>query len=135
MRWRLEAEQALIFDDRGPHRLRSIAVDVSEPRPVLDDRGRRGRPVPGDEERRDPRNVVLTSSDGLRLETSVLRWHGRGAAAVDGRAGDDSRASGVGRRGHGLESRVSEEATTVTGRVRAVFTGAVAEPVDARSAP
>ena len=28
-------------------------------------------------------NVVLVSSDGLRLETERLRWDGRGAARVD----------------------------------------------------
>jgi hypothetical protein len=64
---------------------------------------------------------VLTSSDGFRLETNVLRWQGaekrlwtdepvrlsRGAAVADGSA---------------LEVRMSEEYTTLAGRVHAVFT-------------
>jgi lipopolysaccharide export system protein LptC len=65
--------------------------------------------------------VVLTSSDGIRLETNVLRWTGaekrlwtdepvrlsRGGAVVDGSA---------------LEVRTAEEYTTIAGRVHAVFT-------------
>jgi LPS export ABC transporter protein LptC len=69
------------------------------------------------------RKVVLTSDDGLRLETTVLRWHGaerrlwtdvpvrifRSRAVIDGTA---------------LDVRMEEEATAVKGRVRAVFEGA-----------
>jgi len=66
-------------------------------------------------------NVVLTSSDGFRLETSVLRWEGaerrlwtdapvrmsRDGAVIDGAA---------------LEVRIGDETTTMTGRVHATFT-------------
>src|SRR5207245_3512592 len=69
------------------------------------------------------KNVVLTSSDGMRLETSVLRWQGaekrlwtdapvrlsRGGAVADGSA---------------LEVRMAEEYTTMAGRVHSVFTDA-----------
>ncbi len=63
---------------------------------------------------------MLTSSDGLRLETSVLRWQGaeqrlwtdvpvrmsRDGAVIDGTA---------------LDVRMGDETTTMTGRVRATF--------------
>jgi LPS export ABC transporter protein LptC len=65
-------------------------------------------------------NVVVTSDDGVRLETSVLRWE---AAAkrlwtdvpVTMSRGD-SRVQG-----RGLDVRVVDEATTILGPVRAVF--------------
>jgi lipopolysaccharide export system protein LptC len=64
--------------------------------------------------------VVLTSDDGLRLETTVLRWHGadrrlwtdapvrivQGSAVIDGKA---------------LDVKMADEVATITGRVRAVF--------------
>jgi hypothetical protein len=66
------------------------------------------------------RNVVLTSDDGLRLETTVLRWHGgdrrlwtdvpvriiREGAVIDGTA---------------LDVKMAEQATAIQGRVHAVF--------------
>jgi LPS export ABC transporter protein LptC len=66
------------------------------------------------------RNVVVTSSDGLRLDTSVLRWD-----AAQQRLWTDapvtlSRGASV-VRGSGLEVKIDDEATTVSGRVRATF--------------
>ena len=63
---------------------------------------------------------MLTSSDGLRLETDVLRWRN-----ADKRVWTDApvtirHPSGV-IKGSGLDVRVAEETTTVGGRVRAVF--------------
>ena len=66
-------------------------------------------------------NVILETSDGLRLETSRLAW-----TAKEQRAWTDQPVtiyrSGIVVQGQGFESRVNEEATTVKGRVRAVVT-------------
>jgi lipopolysaccharide export system protein LptC len=64
--------------------------------------------------------VVVTSDDGLRLETSVLRWE-----ASERRLWTDApvllsrRGSVV--RGTGLDVRMADESATVSGRVRATF--------------
>jgi LPS export ABC transporter protein LptC len=74
-------------------------------------------------------NVVLVSSDGLRLETDRLNWDA-----------DEQRAwtqgpvviyrSGAVVHGTGFESRVAEEVTNIKGRVRATFKrGPMPEPV------
>jgi lipopolysaccharide export system protein LptC len=66
------------------------------------------------------RNVVVTTGDGMRLETSVLRWQEgerrlwtdapvriyRENAVIDGTS---------------LDVRMADESTTVQGRVRAIF--------------
>jgi LPS export ABC transporter protein LptC len=89
-------------------------------------------------------NVVLISSDGLRLETARLRW-----AADDQRAWTDEPVtvyrSGAIVTGQGLDARVAAQSTEIKGRVRAVFTrgrpgaaspGApVAEPARAGAKP
>jgi LPS export ABC transporter protein LptC len=64
-------------------------------------------------------NVVLVTSDGLRLETTHLAW-----AAGEQRAWSNDPVTiyrgGIVARGQGFETRVKDEATTIKGRVRAV---------------
>jgi LPS export ABC transporter protein LptC len=120
VRWRLRAEQALVFEPEGRTALRKIAVKVFERDrswTIVGDEGDLFQQTGNVEIRR---NVVLTSSDGLRLDTSVLRWQGaerrlwtdapvrlsRAGAVVDGTA---------------LDVRMGDETTTVAGRVRATF--------------
>ena len=119
VRWQLKADQALVFEAEGRTSLRRIDLKVHE--------RNRSWAVVGEEGDLDRAknleirgNVVLTSDDGLRLETTVLRWHGadrrlwtdapvriaRGGAVIEGRA---------------LDVKMADEATTITGRVRAVF--------------
>jgi len=65
-------------------------------------------------------NVVLISSDGLRLETDKLRWDAEGQRAWT----EDPVViyrSGAVVRGVGFESKVAEEVSSVRGRVRATF--------------
>jgi len=66
------------------------------------------------------RNVVVTSDDGMRLETSVLRWH-----AADRRVWTDVPVritrSGAVIDGRALEMKLADEATDIKGPVRAVF--------------
>ncbi len=67
-------------------------------------------------------NVVLISSDGLRLETTRLRWD-----ADAKRAWTDEavilRQKGAVVRGTGLDARVGERNTAIKGRIRATFGG------------
>ena len=118
VRWRLKAEQALIFDAEGRTALRAIERDRSWT--IVGEEGDLFQATKNLEIRK---HVVLTSSDGVRLETSVLRWQGaekrlwtdapvrlsRGGAVADGSA---------------LEVRMAEEYTTMAGRVHSVFTDA-----------
>ena len=122
MRWQLKADQALVFEGEGRTSLRRVDLKVQERDrswTVVGEEGDLYRDTSNLEVRR---NVVLTSDDGLRLETTVLRWRGadrrlwtdvpvrifRGGAVIDGTA---------------LDVKMTEEATTVQGRVRAVFEG------------
>jgi lipopolysaccharide export system protein LptC len=73
--------------------------------------------------------VVLVSSDGLRLETERLRWDAEGQRAWTSEPVTIYR-SGTVLRGTGFESRVAEEASSIKGRVRAIFNrGLPGEPV------
>ena len=122
VRWRLKAEQALMFDAEGRTALRTIAVDVLDRERSWTIVGEEGDLFQATKNLEIRKNVVLTSSDGVRLETSVLRWQGaekrlwtdapvrisRGGTVADGSA---------------LEVRMAEEYTTLAGRVHAVFTG------------
>jgi LPS export ABC transporter protein LptC len=121
VRWRLRAEQALVFEEERRTSLRRISVKVFERDrswTIVGDEGDLFQRTSNVEIRQ---NVVLTSSDGFRLETSVLRWQGaerrlwtdapvrmsRDGAVIDGAA---------------LEVRIGDETTTMTGRVHATFT-------------
>ncbi len=121
-RWSLDAEQAESFPGTGKTALRKVTIGVDEP-------GRRWK-VTSDEgdlvqDTRDVElrgKVVLVSSEGLRVETTVLRWNN-----AEGRAWTDQpvtiyKGGGV-VKGTGLEVRPSEETTLVHGRVTATFGG------------
>lgn len=120
VRWQLKADQALVFDGEGRTALRKITLSVKERTRswnVVGEEGDLDRDTKNLEVRR---NVVLTSDDGLRLETTVLRWHGgdrrlwtdapvrilRSGAVIDGTA---------------IDVKLAEETTAVKGRVHAVF--------------
>ena len=121
VRWRLTAEQALMFDAEGRTALRTINVDVFERDRAWNIVGEEGDLFQTTKNLEIRKNVVVTSSDGVRLETSVLRWQAaekrlwtdapvrisRGGAVADGSA---------------LDVRMAEEYTTMGGRVHAIFT-------------
>ena len=120
VRWRLKAEQALIYDKEGVTQLRKLVANVYQRErawTIMGDEGELDRSTNNVEVRR---NVVVTSDDGLRLETSVLRWD-----ASERRLWTDApvllsrRGSVV--RGTGLDVRMADETATVTGPVRATF--------------
>jgi LPS export ABC transporter protein LptC len=120
VRWHLTARQAMVFDREGRTSLREVVVEVQEPERSWTIRGEEGDLFHARNDIEIRRHVVLTSSDGLRLETDVLRW-----SNGDKRVWTDvpiriTHPSGV-VTGAGLEVRVAEETTTIGGRVRAVF--------------
>ena len=120
VRWRLKAEQALIYDQAGVTQLRKLVANVYQKErtwTIVGDEGELDRNTNNVEVRR---NVIVTSDDGLRLETSVLRWE-----ASERRLWTDapvrlSRGGSV-VRGTGLDVRMADESATVSGRVRATF--------------
>lgn len=121
VRWRLRAEQALVFEGERRTSLRRISVEVFERDrswTIVGDEGDLFQRTSNVEIRQ---NVVLTSSDGFRLETSVLRWQGAERRIWTDAAVRMSRDGAV-IDGAALEVRIGDETTTMTGRVRATFT-------------
>ena len=124
-RWSLDAERAESFPGTGKTLLRKVMIGVEES-------GRKWKVTSDDgdltQETRDVElrcRVVLVSSEGLRVETTVLRW-----SNAEGRVWTDQpvtiyKGGGV-VKGTGLEARPNEEITLVRGRVTATFGGAKA---------
>jgi LPS export ABC transporter protein LptC len=122
VRWRLTAEQALMWDERGAGRteLRRVNVEVDEPDrswSIVSDEGEYHQKEKKIELRG---NVVVTSSDGLRLETDVLRWNGDERRLWTDTPVTLSSRGGI-IKGRTLEVAMASDATTIGGRVRARF--------------
>ena len=120
VRWRLKAEQALLFDQAGLTQLRRLVANIQQRGrawTIIGDEGDLDRKTNNVEVRH---NVVVTSDDGLTLETSVLRW-----VAADKRLWTDAAVTltrhGSVVKGTGLDVRMADEATTILGPVRATF--------------
>jgi len=119
-RWRLLADQAAVYEREGRTALRNVRAWVEQ--------GERRWTIVGAEgdlfrDSRDVeirRDVVVTADDGMRLETSVLRWR-----AADRRLWTDAPVrlvrEGAVVEGVGFEFDVDREVARVTGRVRAAF--------------
>ena len=120
VRWRLKAEQALIFEGEGRTALRSIAVDVFERDRSWTIVGDEGDLFQATKNLEIRKNVVLTSSDGFRLETNVLRWQGAEKRLWTDEPVRLTRGAAVAN-GSSLEVRMAEEYTTLAGRVHATF--------------
>jgi LPS export ABC transporter protein LptC len=119
-RWSLDAERAESLPDSGKTSLWKVTIGVQDV-----DRSWKATSDEGDliKDTRDVElrgNVVLVSSEGLRVETTVLRWNN-----AEGRAWTDQpvkiyKGGGV-VTGFGLDARPAEEVTFVRGRVKATF--------------
>jgi LPS export ABC transporter protein LptC len=122
VRWRLTAEQALMWDEKGAGRtqLRRVDVEIDEPDRSWRISGDEGEYLQKEKKIELRGNVVVTSSDGLRLETDVLRWHGD-----ERRLWTDAPVTLSGRggvvKGRTLELAMASDATTIGGRVHARF--------------
>lgn len=133
-RWQLDAEYSETFEEQNTTAMKKVTIKVDQPSRSGD---ARSWTVTGDEgdlnqETKNVElrgNVVLISSDGLRLETERLRWDADTQRAWTDEPVTIYRAGAI-VRGTGFESRVAEEATSIKGRVRAIFKGgAPAAPV------
>jgi LPS export ABC transporter protein LptC len=122
VRWRLTAEQALFYDEKGAGRtdLRRVHVEVDEPDRSWTIVGDEGQYLQQEKKIELRGNVVVTSSDGLRLETDVLRWNGDERrlwtdvpVVLSGRTGVV--------RGRSLEVAMANDSTTIGGRLHARF--------------
>ena len=121
VRWTLVADQAEVFEAEGRTGLRRPVVDIHQPRRSWRVRGEEGDVLQKTKDLEVRRDVVLVSNDGLRLETSVLRWQ---AAAT--RLWTDAPVritrDGTVIEGSGLEVDMTQQTAKVKGRVRAQFT-------------
>jgi len=134
-RWQLDAEYSETFEERSTTVMKKVTIKVDQPSKnaaqprswtVTSDEGDLNQGTKDVELRG---NVVLISSDGLRLETERLRWDAGGQRAWTDDPVTIYRTGAV-VRGTGFESRVDEEASSIKGRVRAIFRrGAPAAPV------
>ena len=120
LRWHLIAKQAMVFEREERTSLREVKVEVEEPDRTWVIRGAEGELFHGRNDLEIRGDVVLTSSDGLRLDTTVLRWSNKDKRVWTDAPVRITHASGV-ITGSALEVRVSEETTTVSGRVKATF--------------
>jgi LPS export ABC transporter protein LptC len=122
VRWRLTAEQALMWDEQGAGRteLRRLKVEVDEPERSWTIVGDQGEYLQKEQKIELRGNVVVTSSDGMRLETEVLRWSGDERRLWTDTPVTLSSRGGV-IRGRRLEVAMASDATTISGRVRARF--------------
>jgi len=122
VRWRLTADQVLIFDAEGRTALRNISVQVFERDRTWNIVGEEGDLFQATKNLEIRKNVVITSNDGLKLETSVLRWQ-----AAEKRLWSDAPVrlsrDGATAEGTALDVRTADGALTLTGRVRTTFRG------------
>lgn len=133
--WTLDADQAEVYEREGRTLLRGVTVTIQEPARTWNVTGEEGELVDANKDVVIRKNVVLISSDGIRLETEWLRWRSR-----DKRVWTDAPVTihqkGAIIRGNGLENLMAEERTAVKGRVHATFTRArpaSASPATGRS--
>jgi LPS export ABC transporter protein LptC len=123
VRWRLKADQALVFDQEGRTALKKVDVVVRDRDRQWTIRAEEGDVWNREGKRRDVevrKNVVVTTDDGLELSTTVLRWN-----SEDQRLWTDAPVRLV-RRGNVVEGRsfdlhMTEETAVITGPVRATF--------------
>jgi LPS export ABC transporter protein LptC len=120
VRWRLRAEQALMYDQEGRTNLRNLTVRVFQKDRswmILGDEGDLDQKTKNVEVRK---NVVITSSDGLRMDTSVIHWDADAQRLWTDEPVTLSRDGSV-IQGTAFDMTTDDENATVAGRVRATF--------------
>ena len=121
VRWQLRAEQALMYDQEGRTNLRNLTVRVFQKDrswTILGDEGDLDQKTKNVEVRK---NVVITSSDGLRMDTSVIHWDADAQRLWTDEPVTLSRDGSV-IQGTAFDMTTDDENATVAGRVRATFT-------------
>ena len=121
VRWLLRAEQALMYDQEGRTNLRNLTVRVFQKDrswTILGDEGDLDQKTKNVEIRK---NVVITSSDGLRMDTNVIHWDADAQRLWTDEPVTLSRDGSV-IQGTAFDMTTDDETATVAGRVRATFT-------------
>lgn len=120
-RWQLVADEAAVFEQEGRTALKNITVHVRDRERSWTIVGQEGDLFKQTQDFEIRDQVVVTSDDGVRLETAVLRWHNE-----DRRLWTDAPVrilrEGTVVQGRGLDVRMADDVTTVKGPVRATFT-------------
>jgi LPS export ABC transporter protein LptC len=120
IRWKLVADQAEVFEGAGRTGLRRPVVDIHQPNRSWRVRGDEGDVLQQSKDIEVRKNVILVSDDGLRLETTVLRWQ-----AATKRLWTDAPVritrDGTAIEGLGLVVNMNLQTAQVGGRVRAEF--------------
>lgn len=121
LRWTLDADQAEVFDREQRTVMRRVVVRVYDRDGVWTVTGDKGTLH---NEKRDVSlegNVVVTSSDGLRMTTTELTWENQDRHLVT-RAPVEIRRAGTTIVGRGLDVRMQEERAVLEQNVRVVIT-------------
>jgi LPS export ABC transporter protein LptC len=123
VRWRLKSDQALVFEHEGRTTLKNVNVVVRDKEREWTIRAGEGDVFQREDKRRDVEvrdQVVVTTDDGVQLETSVLRWDSEGKRLwTDAPVKLVSQGSVV--EGKAFDLRIAEDNATVSGRVHATF--------------
>lgn len=120
VRWRLRAEQALMYDQEGRTDLRNLTVRVFQKDRSWTILGEEGAIDQETKNVQVRKNVVITSSDGLRLDTTIVHWDANEQRLWTDEPVTLSREGSV-IQGTGLNMTAEDETTTIAGRVRATF--------------
>lgn len=118
--WRLTADQAEVFEREGKTVMRKVTITIHEPDRTWTVTGDEGDLLDATKDVEVRKNVVLVSSDGLRLETAVLRWQAKERRVWTSEPVTIFREGTV-VRGQGLDAWMADERTEVKGRLRATF--------------
>jgi LPS export ABC transporter protein LptC len=120
LQWRLVADQAEVFSREGKTVMRKVTVTIEEPDRTWTVTGDEGDLYDATKDVEIRKNVVLTGSDGLRLETNTLRWQARERRIWTNEPVTIFRDGAV-IQGQGLEAWMGDERTQVKGRLRVTF--------------
>ena len=120
--WQLQADQAETFEQADKTVLRKVRIQIQEPERSWSVTGDEGEMIQATKDVVLKGNVVLVSSEGMRLETTRLRWD-----ADTRRAWTDDPVTvyqkGTMVQGKGLDARVGDRHTRIKGRIQATFGG------------
>lgn len=119
-RWRLIAEQAEVFEREGKTFMRNVKITIEEPGRTWTVIGDEGDLMDATKDMEIRKNVVLTSSGGIRIETETLRWQAKERRVWTTDPVTIFRAGAI-VKGRGLDAWMSDERSQVKGRVRATF--------------
>ena len=120
LRWTLDADRAEVFEREGKTSMRKVTITVLEPERTWTVTAEEGELFDATKDVELRKNVVLSSSDGLRLETDTLRWDAKGRRVWTEDPVTLARNNAV-LRGTGLEAWMAEERTRVKGRLRVII--------------